>query len=297
MQTLLNQFESLRAGRSYDLVMIITDENSITLAKDKGKLHHFPAPVWMVHVSPQMAPVYDDATLDTLQKSGGGVTQKPLELLKRLADSAYTKQQKGQYQGTFIRIADGYIWSYDKQSQAQPQMPKTSTQPEESSTQKKRKPVMPGQLKTPTVPMAPKIVKAPVKRALQFKTSNGFAQLAAKQLINAKIRAHNVGKLAFLDQIHTIAKALSVVSSYSSMIVLVNQTQKNELKKESKRKDRFKRDQESGKQQLRPPASNSPFPVSGTPEPEEWLLIFLGLGLLFHQFRKQRQAQSNGAFA
>ena len=62
------------------------------------------------------------------------------------------------------------------------------------------------------------------------------------------------------------------------MIVLVNERQKEELKKAELEADRFDREVESGSEVTTDPSN--PFNVSGVPEPHEWILITLVLILL-----------------
>lgn len=115
----------------------------------------------------------------------------------------------------------------------------------------------------------------------------GMEAIAARKLIQAMIQAKAIGKLGVLDTLHRLAKRYSVVSPYSSMIVLVNQAQLEELRRESKRKDRFHRGDENNNTPLN--VKNSPLEVTGTPEPHEWLLIFLVvLALVLTRHRAQR---------
>lgn len=87
-----------------------------------------------------------------------------------------------------------------------------------------------------------------------------------------------------LDRFHDLAKTYDLVSPYSSMIVLVNDRQREALKKATEADDRFDREGRSGEETLTSP--NSPL-VSGVPEPHEWLLIFLSLLLLVAAWKKR----------
>jgi putative PEP-CTERM system integral membrane protein len=79
--------------------------------------------------------------------------------------------------------------------------------------------------------------------------------------------------LATLDLIHNLAKAYEVVTPWSSMIVLVNERQREALEEASSRDDRFTREAETGEERLTSP-------VSGVPEPHEWMLIALAAAML-----------------
>jgi putative PEP-CTERM system integral membrane protein len=98
----------------------------------------------------------------------------------------------------------------------------------------------------------------------------GFAPLAARQWITHRSRQLRSNSAADLDQVHAIAKRYGVVSPYSSMIVLVNDRQRQSLKLAEQGDDRFKREIED--QQLPQPSSVTN-PVAAVPEPAEWLLI------------------------
>jgi putative PEP-CTERM system integral membrane protein len=123
------------------------------------------------------------------------------------------------------------------------------------------------------------------QKATLSPSQQGFEALVAGQQIARLIYEKKATTLAGMDSIHKLAKTHQIVSPYSSMIVLVNQQQKDALKKESKRKDRFKRTVESGKTHISPPSSPL---VTGTPEPHEWLLILMVLGGLAYSHRKKQ---------
>jgi hypothetical protein len=70
------------------------------------------------------------------------------------------------------------------------------------------------------------------------------------------------------------------------MIVLVNDQQREALKRAEAQSDRFKREVESGQEELSQPFN--PFTVSAVPEPEEWMLIgMVAIALLFIIRRKR----------
>lgn len=107
----------------------------------------------------------------------------------------------------------------------------------------------------------------------------GFAPLAARQWITHLSRTTKSNQPEKLDAIHAVAQQNSVVTPYSSMIVLVNDRQREDLKRAEQQRDRFNREIED--QQLPQPTSVSP--VSAVPEPAEWMLllvsaIVLGIG-------------------
>jgi putative PEP-CTERM system integral membrane protein len=109
--------------------------------------------------------------------------------------------------------------------------------------------------------------------------NNEFNPFAARQLINYLGQDRDLKAIANLDGIHKVAKAAQIVTPYSSMIVLVNDQQKNDLKQAEKESDRFKREIEDKQM----PTFNNPLAVSAVPEPAEWMLIIviaIALGII-----------------
>jgi putative PEP-CTERM system integral membrane protein len=100
-----------------------------------------------------------------------------------------------------------------------------------------------------------------------------FAPVAARALIG------HLGPGVPLDTLHAIAKEHDVVTPWSSMIVLVDDRQREALKEASEAEDRFDREAESGVEATTVPGSD--LALSATPEPEEWLLMIMAaVGLL-----------------
>ncbi len=116
-----------------------------------------------------------------------------------------------------------------------------------------------------------------------------FAEIAARQWIEALSRDSGEKTLAELDDIHAVAKEFGLVTPYSSMIVLVNEAQREALKQAEARADRFDREVETGIEGLTSP--DSPF-VTAVPEPHEWILIGLAsAGLSLLAWRRYRQTK------
>ncbi len=112
--------------------------------------------------------------------------------------------------------------------------------------------------------------------------SGGFEPFAACQLILGLSQKLDMTALANLDIIHTLAKTYHIVSPYSSMIVLVNEAQKEALAKAEAQADRFDREVETGHETLEKPFN--PLHVAGTeatvPEPDTILLAGVGIMIL-----------------
>ena len=113
------------------------------------------------------------------------------------------------------------------------------------------------------------------------------SSIAAGHWIQHLIRTMDTQKLDKLDEIHNIAKRYNIVTHYSSMLVLVNNRQKEALKKAEEADDRFDREVETGKQQASSPSD--PFAVPAVPEPEEWALIIIVMMLLSYTLWRRRQ--------
>lgn len=118
--------------------------------------------------------------------------------------------------------------------------------------------------------------------------------ILAHQWISADFNrrsAKNPNSLGHLDRMHQLAIKQSLVSPFSSMIVLVEQRQKDELEKMSKQADRFNRDIDSGEKNLI--SAYDPLKVNAVPEPEEWALIIVVILMLAASQVKKRINRTN----
>jgi putative PEP-CTERM system integral membrane protein len=223
---LLEQFNTLHTDQDYDAILVLTDANGYELGAGEIEVLVPDAPVWMVHLGGDFPLGYDDATLEAIQASGGGVTGDIKEALARLALALQAEP------GTSSTdIVDGYVWS---------------TVQTEGTT--------------------------------AHAVNEGFAALAARRLILDTMQRQRgtLNELDTLDQLHAIAIEQSIVTPYSSMIVLVNDRQENLLDRLEAGGDRFLREQE----EVGETTPQSPFSVTGVPEPEEWLLLALATAML-----------------
>jgi putative PEP-CTERM system integral membrane protein len=117
-------------------------------------------------------------------------------------------------------------------------------------------------------------------------TDDDFAALAARHLILNEMHRQRgeIGELETLDHLHAIAVEHSVVTPYSSMIVLVNERQEKRLDALEADDDRFQREHE----EIGETAPQGAFDVTGVPEPEEWLLIALAAVMLIWYAHKMQ---------
>ena len=245
---LLAQFTALHAGRTYDAILVLTDDSGYELGPGDLAVSTPGAPVWMVHLG--AFPLgYDDPTLAAIQASGGGVASTVDEALTRLM-IARAAGQSGPSQVPVGDIIDGYVWLTVSTGAAAP--------------------IASGQV----------VTHAP---------GDDFAAFAARRLILAAVQRQRamLDNPEVLDRLHATAIEHSIVTPFSSMIVLVNEEQQRRLDALEQRDDRFQREREDvGETTPEPPT------VTGVPEPEEWLLIGLAALMLLWYMRSSRaQAQ------
>jgi len=125
------------------------------------------------------------------------------------------------------------------------------------------------------------MAKTPTETTLK----NGFEPLAARQLVKGLSQQIQGDNLAQLDAIHAIAKTYKLVTPYSSMIVLVNDQQREALKQAEAETDRFDRKVEDGQEQLNQP--NNPFSTP-VPEPINGMVVSsLAIALILFLKRQQ----------
>ncbi len=231
-QQMLGQFQSLSqaaANSKYDAIVAITDRGSYELTTDRNQGQSMSAPLWMVHLD-GLPHAYDDATLASIQSSGGSISTNIKTVMERIA----TLPSLGE--GTsLLSVVDNYAWflSQGKDPAAQP--------------------------------------------------DSEFGAIAARQWVTQVSQSLKPSQLKELDAVHVLAKRYSIVTPYSSAIVLVNDLQKQDLKNAEGGKDRFQRE---GEDKQPSPQSALPGQVSATPEPAEWLLLGIMVLLLGVVYRR-----------
>jgi putative PEP-CTERM system integral membrane protein len=117
---LLEQFEALRGRERYDAVIVLTDRGGYELTSpsrvDQRSLS-VSAPIWWVHVGGELPAAYDDATLQAIQSSGGGVTTSIGEALARIARGGASEQETGS-----LGVAGGYAWTLVRPGPREPEI-------------------------------------------------------------------------------------------------------------------------------------------------------------------------------
>ena len=104
-------------------------------------------------------------------------------------------------------------------------------------------------------------------------SDDGYEKVAARQLIRWQTRSLDADNLEALDAVHAIAKRTGIVTPYSSMLVLVDERQREALKAAEAGEDRFSREVENGQDELSDPGS--PLAAS-VPEPGQLLSLMVG---------------------
>ncbi|MEM9539316.1 MAG: TIGR02921 family PEP-CTERM protein [Cyanobacteria bacterium P01_E01_bin.42] len=108
LKEMLRQFAILASDRPYDAILLLTDEGSYELSKDKGDLPNISAPLWLVHLGGKFPPAYEDKTLQTIQDSGGGIATRIPEVLQRIAT---TEMLQNLTSARVVSVVDGYAWT------------------------------------------------------------------------------------------------------------------------------------------------------------------------------------------
>ncbi|MEL7352697.1 MAG: TIGR02921 family PEP-CTERM protein [Cyanobacteria bacterium P01_A01_bin.116] len=117
-----------------------------------------------------------------------------------------------------------------------------------------------------------------------------FDGIAARQLIYQLSRTLDTSEVSALDSVHAIAKNTGIVTPYSSMLVLVDERQKQLLKEAEAADDRFEREVEDGQDVLTQPGN----PVTASvPEPSQVLSLLVGAAALVLLKRKSNATRSD----
>lgn len=203
---MLQQFAQQHLPQVYDAVLLLTDAGSYELTEETAELPQLSEPLWLVHMGNQLPAAYDDALLEAIQASGGGVATEVTAVLQRLDQN----------------VVDGYEWSVTASNGAAP--------------------------------------------------TDEFAPLAARQLILQQSRTVDMTQLENLDGVHAVAKRTQIVTPYSSMLVLVNDRQRELLRQAEAAADRFDREVEDGQDELTDPSN----PLNSVSVPEPGFVLGMG---------------------
>lgn len=243
---LYRQAQVLTRGRGYDAVMVLTDASPYRPAGPTAAplAPWSGGPLWLVHLADRMPLGYDDRILDAVLASGGGIAGSVEEALRRWG----RRLGNGAATAQFDQL-DGWNFAVQVQSDA--------AQAGERTASMADRPIS--------------LAAAPIRKAL------------ARQVLLARARAAGgkVTEAAELDQLQALAKEEGIVSPFSSMIVLVDDRQRQRLDELAKGADRFARETEASA------AEQAVLAVTAVPEPETWMLLLVAAGLLGWWWRRQ----------
>ncbi|MBK8012238.1 MAG: TIGR02921 family PEP-CTERM protein [Deltaproteobacteria bacterium] len=245
---MLEQFDVLSENKHYDAILVLTDDGALDVAKDRPEAKIYETPLWMVHLGGRLPAGYADSVVETITRSGGGVTTSVERAMQNLALA-----ERGAKDGAFIAFEDGYIFSLTKGTDSHANGAQMNG--EETNGARSNE----------------------VKRT----SDPGFAPLAARALVKAGERRFTPGVTEDRDRLHAIAKRFGIVTSLSSMIVLVDDDQRKALAEAEERGDRFDRELETGEEALSTPVLGG-FGITAVPEPETWALMVITCALLAH---------------
>jgi putative PEP-CTERM system integral membrane protein len=202
---LLQQFFALRSDEAYDAILVLTDGSGFKLGGEAIPLPAPDAPVWMVHLDGKYPLGYDDATLQAMQASGGGVAGSIEDALARLAFSLSQNQPASS--DSSADWVDGYEWV------------------------------------TYPAGKAPAVGEAVVAHSADDPFAALAARRLILDAMQRQ--RGQLDDVATLDHLHEIAADQGIVTPYSSMIVLVNERQEELLKELEQKGDRFQREAEA----------------------------------------------------
>jgi putative PEP-CTERM system integral membrane protein len=242
---LLAQFDTMRGSRSYDAILVLTDSGGYELGPSAAKISAPEAPVWMVHMNSDIPLGYDDQTLEAIQASGGGVAGSLDQALSRLGVWLANKNADGASHNSLQDVLDGYVWTVLPTDSVASQFPSVASQA----------------------------------------SGDRFSAIAARRYILAETQRQRgtISELETLDKLQALAQQNSIVTPYSSMIVLVDARQQRLLDQMSQGSDRYEREHEDIKNTV----PSTPAPLTGVPEPQEWLLMILaGVILLWYAAKR-----------
>ncbi len=267
---ILQQFVKMQGETKYDGILLLTDAGSYELSQNKKDLPEINSPLWFIHLDRAISPAYDDATIQVLQKSAGGVGTDISEVLQRITtrqnltanlvnqtqpvtnlstEDATKTTKQDQLKPSVVSVVDGYAW----------------------------------------------YLQPNITNIINNSQSQNFAPLAARQLVLGMSQQMSQQTLQWLDNIHAIAKNHKIVTPYSSMIVLVNEEQRQMLVEAEASTDRFNRMVETGEETL-----SKPMNPLGTPQttaiPEPSHILGTGAIAILLIIRRQRRRSKTVKF-
>jgi putative PEP-CTERM system integral membrane protein len=248
---LLNQAQQ-HGPAGQHLTLVLTDAGAFDLSGRQAGPQPRGGMLSVVHLGGALSPVYDDATLQAVQSSGGSSFTGLREAWRHFA----SVQQSAP---GFLMQRDGHEFSMVADRRADHAADQVADRAADMRADSSAPPA----------------------------DNPAFAAIATRLFIADAARHGRANGPAQLDTLHSLARSHDVVTPYSSMIVLVNDEQRRALEQAQQASDRFDRAHEQGTEQL--PKPHNPLSVSATPEPEEWLMLLVSACAAAWMIRARRR--------
>ncbi|MCX4026082.1 TIGR02921 family PEP-CTERM protein [Endozoicomonas sp. SM1973] len=247
----------------YNMLIMLTDKGSYELEKDNNNQLIMPAPLWLVHLNSELPYAYNDNMLEAIKKSQGGIV--------------------GSIEQTFLK--QYHRKQFVEKNKSNKELNNSIEVKVENEQINDRNQIIPFAITDHYLWYAYTSDNSNVSNNNEF-----FTKLASKQWLEYLAVNKDTNSLPVLDELHSIAKENQLVTDYSSMLVLVNDRQKQALKGAEAKDDRFDREVERGSEDITSPTDV--FSVQAVPEPEEWLLmglVAIMLGVAYFRRKKNQE--------
>gem|GEM_PF-3182102 len=234
----------------YDAVLMITDHSDFDPGKDTAyALLPKRFPIYLIHPDGQLPALRDDLTYQITMSGGGVFTSLTDALHQFVLANLFQEKHLGIMANQLFPVS--VVISVDEKGTW-------------LLSQKTAEDIFPG---LNTIPTKPELLLSMNKIA---------AGVLTKYLIMTS---------RSMEEIHGTAISNSIVTPYSSFIALVNDGQQRQLEQEKNQANKFQADFDTGVEPLANPMGQAALTIGAVPEPEEWLLIVLGLGLIVFIYR------------
>jgi hypothetical protein len=246
-----NRMAALQEAGTYDeaaAIIMLTDASTSDADPGSGNFADSAEPIFMVHTG--QLPIYSSALTEAVIHSDGEVTGSLTEAMSlvslKLRTSNYFQETE------VIDVSQQGLW----------------VRPSERGS----------------APNAALLV--PTAEALT--DLQPFVLLAQKKSLEQDMDLASPAdftNLEFLDRLNQQATVRGIVTPHSSLIALVNDTQRRQLERAMQQAGRYRVNLNIGEENLADPSGSEILATSAVPEPHEWLLMAVGAGLLGYLFR------------
>jgi len=239
----------------FDTLLLLTDGGSYELEEDQQASLNFTQPVWVLHLGDEQPKAYPDEFLLAIRQSGGGFGYDGVAELwgrvvasqsGRLSEWEEPKLPAG-VQGRFQGASSAWAWFIEDELE-----PDADT-------------------------VADNSLSGDESVYLKLASAVEIERLSRESRLTESGQDRS-DQLALFTRLHDLASGAGIVTEYSSMIVLVNEAQREALELAEKQDDRFDRELELGAQATTVPIDSLTVPA--VPEPREWAMLLVILGFL-----------------